>query len=415
MSDDSSKNDEFDDVDFDDLDDDLGGDLDDDLGEDDWDEFDDDALDDADDAAGDDMPDAGALKAKKDKNFLQKNFNLIVVGVALLGGGALVLPMLTGGEGVQDPTMMAVEGDADLSSEGLPVLDTAPSLDNAVDEMASDDNQSNDLFAELDNGADLQGDVSIDLQSDDVLTPLPEDSDLDIELSSLDEDLSDTEALPDLNFDEGDVVSDTAEDDVNESLSADMLADDLVLDEPTEIEMPAEAEISNEADNTQTEDVLDSASQAIDLTSENQNSSNALAEKEATIAKLREENKNIETLNANMRTEIEALKEQIEALKTAKIPEKQQESAPEAIEKPQKIDASVEKAAAPKIVKKPAPRIKWVLKAAQPDRATISSKNSNDIRQIEVGSVVSGLGKITSIGLEDGKWVVRGTRGHVSQ
>jgi hypothetical protein len=57
----------------------------------------------------------------------------------------------------------------------------------------------------------------------------------------------------------------------------------------------------------------------------------------------------------------------------------------------------------------------WTLKAARPGRATIAKKGSDDVLVVEVGESVKGLGKITSIAQESGKWVVRGTQGSVSQ
>lgn len=64
----------------------------------------------------------------------------------------------------------------------------------------------------------------------------------------------------------------------------------------------------------------------------------------------------------------------------------------------------------------PAPKsIKWVLKSAQPGVATIARSGSSDLRKIEIGQNVSGLGKIQSVKIENGVWVVRGTSGTVTQ
>ena len=419
MVDDGSKDDQFDDVDFDDLDDDLDGE--------DWDDFDDDPVADDSGALDDDSDDTGIAPPPKDKTFLQKNFNLIVVGVALLGGGALILPMLTGGDEASPTEQVAMMED-DAMDE-LPVLESQSDLDMAGSESLDDavtNEPSNDFFADLDDGNDMGGDESADLLADDdsgfaldddVLTPMPEADDSDVVLSSLDEELAEADELPDLNFDEA--LDEDAPVSADLSDSDDLMLDDPVSDEMSDLNLPADdgiAEIEQPVNEGASLDLMaDEEVQLSDITAENDASSaEAIQEKDALIAKLQEENKNIETLNANMRTEIAALKEENELLKAGRD-EKTSTNTAQAVEKPAKIleskPAPVVKTTAPKQVRK----VEWVLKAAQPGQATISTKNSSDIRQIEVGSTVSGLGKITSIGLENGKWVVQGTSGRVSQ
>lgn len=66
------------------------------------------------------------------------------------------------------------------------------------------------------------------------------------------------------------------------------------------------------------------------------------------------------------------------------------------------------------VVKKPAP-IKWTLKSASPDFAVLYDRRTGDVKTVEVGDRVSGLGKIQSITRINGKWVVKGTGGKISQ
>lgn len=78
--------------------------------------------------------------------------------------------------------------------------------------------------------------------------------------------------------------------------------------------------------------------------------------------------------------------------------------------------AQVQKKKAP--VRKVAPKavaIRWVLKSAQPGRAVVANAATGDMRSVEVGSSLSGLGRITSISNATGLWVVQGTSGRVSQ
>jgi len=77
------------------------------------------------------------------------------------------------------------------------------------------------------------------------------------------------------------------------------------------------------------------------------------------------------------------------------------------------ISTPIQQKAAPKKVIKKAPR--WVLKSAQPGKAVIAVKGSHDMKNIEVGQRVSGLGRIKSIKVENGLWVVRGSNGRISQ
>ena len=59
--------------------------------------------------------------------------------------------------------------------------------------------------------------------------------------------------------------------------------------------------------------------------------------------------------------------------------------------------------------------VKWALKSAQPGRATIAKLGTDDVISVSVGDVVAGLGKVTSVNVKDGKWVVQATGGSVSQ
>lgn len=55
------------------------------------------------------------------------------------------------------------------------------------------------------------------------------------------------------------------------------------------------------------------------------------------------------------------------------------------------------------------------LRSAQPGKATLSIKSTGDFRVVEVGDTLKGLGKIQSIQIENGRWVVRGSAGTVNQ
>lgn len=58
---------------------------------------------------------------------------------------------------------------------------------------------------------------------------------------------------------------------------------------------------------------------------------------------------------------------------------------------------------------------KWTLRAAQNGNAMVSLSGHNEIRDVKIGDRLAGLGRITSIGRVEGKWVVQGTQGHITQ
>ncbi|MGZ9108298.1 MAG: hypothetical protein ACXW4B_05705 [Micavibrio sp.] len=85
--------------------------------------------------------------------------------------------------------------------------------------------------------------------------------------------------------------------------------------------------------------------------------------------------------------------------------------------KPQILGSS-----APEASPKPAPAstpqkaaIQWVLKGAQPGRAMVSRPGENEMRTVEVGDSLPGIGKITGISYQSGRWVVQGTQGRITQ
>ena len=59
--------------------------------------------------------------------------------------------------------------------------------------------------------------------------------------------------------------------------------------------------------------------------------------------------------------------------------------------------------------------IRWVLKSAQPGQAMISKAGESDMVRVSTGQSLAGIGRVTSISVEEGKWVVRGTNGKISQ
>ncbi len=71
-----------------------------------------------------------------------------------------------------------------------------------------------------------------------------------------------------------------------------------------------------------------------------------------------------------------------------------------------------------KLLRKPSvdhKKVNWVIRAAQSGSAVIYDKNSNEMKTVEVNNIVSGIGRIKSIEVVDGKWLIIGALGTIRQ
>ncbi len=57
----------------------------------------------------------------------------------------------------------------------------------------------------------------------------------------------------------------------------------------------------------------------------------------------------------------------------------------------------------------------WSIRAVQPGRAVIHEKKTGEMKSIEVGDTVTGLGRIKSIDNKHGQWVIKGTSGTITR
>ncbi len=133
-------------------------------------------------------------------------------------------------------------------------------------------------------------------------------------------------------------------------------------------------------------------------------------------------------------TDTEGLQKTIESLK-AEIAELKRR--PVAAQSPAKVaklevdepEPAVEEQPAPRkksAPKKPKPAAKvatatpassgrWELRAAQPGRAWVSKPGERDMQSVEVGQTISGIGRVTGILYQNGRWTVQGTQGQINQ
>jgi hypothetical protein len=412
---------DFEDIDFEDID------TDDDFDDETWDDFDE-GDGDSDVAAHADDDEkasrADVAAAPKKKTFLQKNFTLIVIGVAVLGGGGFIFSKLGSG-----PTAPLPDGQTAQTALGHSPDDALPTLTDADadgtfppmpapiesagdDQVAMGIDEIESLDADL---AALQGDVA-EPEENDVLTPLPEFSaegednmlaDLDLPLET-----------PDLPVAE--TPQDLTENNALSGLQADIAETEIRMEDelPVEDMVPAieDDETAHRQDATN-----NTIAELRSTLSDNEAALRKAGEREKKLsADLSLANGEIEALNAeisNLRNEIAALKKGAVSSVSHNASTAQDAKAGAAKISP----ASSTQNSASKIEKQPASleekseATEWVMRSARPGEASIASKGSLDFRRVEVGDHVAGLGRIESIAIENGLWVVRGSEGSVSQ
>lgn len=80
-------------------------------------------------------------------------------------------------------------------------------------------------------------------------------------------------------------------------------------------------------------------------------------------------------------------------------------------------DPPVKKQAETKVVKKKATSAspRWVLRAAQPGRAWVSKPGEREMKALQVGDNLPGIGRIRDITYDGRKWTVVGTSGRINQ
>lgn len=127
--------------------------------------------------------------------------------------------------------------------------------------------------------------------------------------------------------------------------------------------------------------------------------------------KLRDANTQIADLNET----IDSLRGQITDLKAQKAAEKPKASAaPKAAPKPARTPEPAQDIYQPP--KQSADLSStWQMRSAQPGKAFLANKATGDMITVQTGETVKGFGKILSIDLKDGHWVVEGTLGRISR
>ncbi len=88
---------------------------------------------------------------------------------------------------------------------------------------------------------------------------------------------------------------------------------------------------------------------------------------------------------------------------------------------PQQERRSADTEAAPAPASRPATsaqqqaEARWVLRSAQSGEAMVSRQGESDLFTVRVGETFGAIGRVTSIEVEGGRWVIQGTQGRITQ
>ncbi len=466
-SDDPKIEEDFEDIDFDDVD----ADMDDES----WDDFDDaDVADDAglddefseDDAFADD--DAGAAPAKgKKKKKGGSSFTLAVIGGAVIAGGAILYFTVFSGGSAPVPTLEPTAAEAtDTMAETTPPLPTdapvettaaVPEEDSAfldieelstdlppmpatvegvqdeiassiddIESLSTDDLDLGDLDFDEGTATPAEAEPMAESGESDVLTPMPDlDSMEDTELADLSFDdgqqqqeasmLEDMQAIEEMT-EEADNVAQDLEDSMPELDSAmeelDAGTEDLAAmtaEEPP-VEAAPSAEGSDQGELKALVNDLNEQLSAKDKSLDNATAENAALSKQLNTA---------ESRITDLQSQIEELKNQLESASSVSDVATQPTKAPTKTTAKTTTSSSTTSSTASatpqpkKVAPKPKPVV-WSMRSASPGNATLANQDG-DLRRVEVGDTVPGLGRIESIAVQGGKWVVQGSKGSVSQ
>ncbi len=446
--------DETDDSELDDLD--LGEDIDiEDFDEDDfedasWDDFDDDADKTTQQQSDTERPQGAAVSAGvvKQKSFISKNFNAIVIAVAVIGvGGWFLMKMSAPGPATQDtqpPQDTAQIDDPAIQETALPDLEQAqetPSggfLDNPellAGQIDKSLEQREEALSTIEEAPPMPTPMHSATEEAaaprqiDVLTPMPE------KIAQLEEQQQPAYLSEPSNKQPGEIIA------VEEAPPM----PDQPVQEPVIEEMAADPEPDKELEPQAAPEIVGIEEQSSEIVETNMASlqvktvnSDQLEEIYDRIKDLEDEiegsNDRLAQQIANTNNKINTLTNMIVKLEES-MADLTISSAQQATRPPKTPIATPKPKAIPKDPPKPKAKIDtqpivkqkkversskntgpvWELRSAGPGKALIAEKGSSDFKSVKVGDSLAGIGRITSIGVENGKWVVKGTKGRISQ
>ncbi|MCK6419091.1 MAG: hypothetical protein L6Q57_09195 [Alphaproteobacteria bacterium] len=421
MSDDSKKDfEDIPDAEFDDLDDDAALEA--------WDDLEDSEMNNGNMSKEDAMAAAVDFLEADDqpaqRSFLQKYFNLIVIVVAVLGGGAFFVANFgSSPDKGERNTALNPPSEETLAAPG--VSETPPATPEAIADQAASlpealptpeasqqpaPGPSSDLtpmpdFAALPEAAPAD-------QQEMTVTSGPEATSIETapsaELPPIVETPLVVEAPAVLPLPETPSEQPPADVAVLDLPPAAPPAPEAPVVEPPVVEAPPAAEMPAEAPAievapAETPQTTDSAStEAVKSVREQELEDNVVA----LTAKLEQLTGRL----ADMEAQLQAA--QTAAASTAPAAEKPAPVAKKSTKKRSSKKAS--SGAPPKVVSSTRTSSSWQLRSAQPGKALVAEARTGDLRSVEVGDSLPGIGKITAITQDGGVWRIQGTRGALS-
>jgi|GEM_PF-5931802 len=451
---------ELDDLDDIDLDDDFDESFD-----DDWDEFDD-------PLPGENLTENQAQPVNEEgkkapasqdnetlkpaqKSFFMKHFNIIIIGLALLGAIVIFAVQLSGGPATPDNNVAAnIASDipADIPSD---IVGQTPPSDAPPENVTSNNQPFQDSIPLIAQAPAPADNVVEEISLDDMApintqgpAPTGEISEAEqIEIASWEDMLAE-----DANLQVQDTETAIEEDAIPEDMGAPQLQEDVQREiaqapavQPARVEEaisiledvpPASDSPQNETPNTapdrqpsdpqanvnvakkdtkiaELEGALEMRNAEIDTLGETLSAINAKIDAQTQTEaqknnRIEELENTISQLQAKLRTAQESQTQQM----AAPTPTRQVEPTRAA---PVRSATNAQKTTQIQPVTRNAQRVQWSLRAAQPELAVIAPKGTNDLKSVTIGNYVVGLGQITAIENIDNRWVVIGTQGRLSQ
>lgn len=378
--------------------------------EEDWDSYDDKET----DGGADDQE---LTPAKKKSG----NFNKIVIGIAVLVGAGIFVLQFGGGNNspapTENPTMAAVETPVPAASVPAPISAAPAAQDDPAQAPQGGFLQEGGIAA-------LEQDIATSYKNSELVEESAAPAEVDNAV---------TPPMPTA------ITSDVAAaSPVSNNISA---GNPVQTDADAPIRMPKAEEVLLKQPAAQSPDPALSAANdglpvspasptVVDTTVKADVSAEMIAKMDQILARLGQLESDVALLKngnetdvsaelSSLQNSLKALEQKVETAPIRQKAEKASEADPAGtMPKPQilgstTVSDSVSTATAPKVVKK-AP-VQWVLKGAQPGRAMVSQPGESDMRSVAIGDSLPGIGKITAISYENGRWQVIGTQGTIHQ
>lgn len=174
-----------------------------------------------------------------------------------------------------------------------------------------------------------------------------------------------------------------------------------------------DTEITNNANNAEIGQIRNEMSALRDkMEKQISDLNSAISKKDSTIQSLENQVQEMESNLTGKDKELASLREELQSAQadsaTANATSKSQVTS-KAAAKPVVSKKTISRAPEQEVMPK------WELRSAQPGRAYVSIKGSNDVQVIEQGDTLHGIGKILSISNKNGLWVVQGTNSNITQ